>query len=53
MDKKIEAVLAEKFEMISSCNIANTCPRDFYDAYILYSLRGEECNTMDAIYEIV
>lgn len=41
----IETVLAEKIETVLSRNIANTRPRDFYDIYILYALRGTECNT--------
>ena len=40
----IETVLAEKIETVLSRNIANTRLRDFYDIYILYSLRGLECN---------
>ncbi len=41
----LETVLAEKIETILSRSIANTRPRDFYDIYILYALRGAECNT--------
>ena len=37
--------MAEKIETILSRSIANTRPRDFYDIYILYALRGAECNT--------
>ena len=40
----METVLAEKLETVFSRNIANTRPRDFYDIYILYHLRGIECN---------
>lgn len=40
----METVLAEKLETVFSRNIANTRPRDFYDIYILYHLRGTECN---------
>lgn len=41
----LETVLAEKIETVLSRSIANTRPRDFYDIYILYALRGAECNT--------
>jgi len=40
----LETILAEKLETILSRNIANTRPRDFYDIYILYTLRGAECD---------
>ena len=40
----LETVLAEKIETVLSRSIANTRPRDFYDIYILYVLRGKECN---------
>ncbi len=40
----LETVLAEKIETILSRNITNTRPRDFYDIYILYKLRWQECN---------
>lgn len=40
----IETIFAEKFETILSRDITNTRLRDFYDIYILYSLRWEECN---------
>ena len=40
----IETILAEKIETVLSRSIANTRPRDFYDIYILYALRGAECN---------
>jgi len=40
----LETILAEKIETILSRNIANTRPRDFYDVYILYSLRWKECS---------
>ncbi len=39
----LETILSEKIETILSRNIANTRPRDFYDVYILYSLRWREC----------
>ena len=39
----LETILAEKLETVLSRNIANTRPRDFYDIYILYTLRGSEC----------
>lgn len=41
----LETVLAEKIETVLSRSIANTRPRDFYDIYILYALRGDECDT--------
>lgn len=40
----LETVLAEKLETVLSRNIANTRPRDYYDIYILYALRGTECD---------
>jgi hypothetical protein len=40
----LETILAEKIETVLSRNIANTRPRDFYDVYILYTLRGSECS---------
>lgn len=40
----LETVLAEKIETVLSRNIANTRPRDYYDIYILYTLRGSECD---------
>lgn len=40
----LETILAEKLETVLSRNIANTRPRDYYDIYILYSLRGAECD---------
>jgi predicted nucleotidyltransferase component of viral defense system len=40
----LETVLAEKLETIVTRGIANTRPRDFYDIYILYQLRGHECD---------
>lgn len=39
----LETVLAEKLETVLSRNTANTRPRDYYDIYILYRLRGQEC----------
>ena len=35
---------SEKLETVLSRNIANTRPRDYYDIYILYALRGAECD---------
>jgi predicted nucleotidyltransferase component of viral defense system len=46
MAYNLETILAEKLETILSRNIANTRPRDFYDVYILYTLRGSECNLL-------
>ncbi|MCD8131842.1 MAG: nucleotidyl transferase AbiEii/AbiGii toxin family protein [Lachnospiraceae bacterium] len=40
----LETVIAEKLETVLSRGIANTRPRDYYDIYILYALRGNECN---------
>ncbi len=40
----LETILAEKMETVLSRNIANTRPRDFYDVYILYTLRRSECS---------
>ena len=40
----LETVLVEKLETVLSRNIANTRPRDYYDIYILYALRGAECD---------
>lgn len=44
MAYNLETILAEKLETVLSRNIANTRPRDFYDIYILYTLRGTDCN---------
>ncbi|MCK9288370.1 MAG: nucleotidyl transferase AbiEii/AbiGii toxin family protein [Sphaerochaetaceae bacterium] len=44
MAYNLETILAEKLETILSRNIANTRPRDFYDMYILYSLRWDACS---------
>ena len=44
----LETVLAEKLEAVLSRNIANTRPRDYYDIYILYALRGAECDKATA-----
>jgi hypothetical protein len=44
MAYNLETILAEKLETILSRNIANTRPRDFYDVYILYSLRWDACS---------
>ena len=38
MTYTIETILAEKFETISSRNIATTRARDFYDLYMIYSI---------------
>ena len=35
----LETIMAEKLETIISRGIANTRPRDFYDVYILFSLK--------------
>lgn len=43
-DDRTISVLAEKLETVLSRNIANTRPRDYYDIYILYALRGAECD---------
>lgn len=40
----LETVLAEKIETVLSRGVANTRPRDFYDIYILWALRGAECS---------
>lgn len=45
MAYNLETIMAEKLETILSRNIANTRPRDFYDIYILYTLRKSECNS--------
>jgi predicted nucleotidyltransferase component of viral defense system len=42
MAYNLETVLAEKLETVVSRGIANTRPRDFYDIYILWKLRGDE-----------
>lgn len=44
MAYNLETILAEKLETVLSRNIANTRPRDFYDVYILFALRGSECD---------
>lgn len=44
MAYNLETVLAEKLETVVTRGIANTRPRDFYDIYILYQLRGPECD---------
>ncbi len=38
----LETILAEKIETILSRGIANTRPRDFYDVYVLRSLRKKK-----------
>lgn len=40
----LETILAEKIETILSRSVANTRPRDFYDIYVLWQLRREECD---------
>lgn len=40
----LETVLAEKIETVLSRGIANTRTRDYYDIYILYILRKEQCD---------
>lgn len=40
----LETVLAEKLETILSRGIATTRPRDFYDVYILFKLKGDLIN---------
>ena len=40
----LETVLAEKIETILSRGEANTRPRDYYDVYILWMLRHDECS---------
>jgi predicted nucleotidyltransferase component of viral defense system len=40
----LETVLAEKIETILSRGEANTRPRDYYDVYVLWMLRREECD---------
>jgi len=44
MAYNLETILAEKLETVFSRNIANTRPRDFYDIYILFTLRKSECD---------
>ncbi len=44
MTYTIETILAEKFETISSRNIATTRARDFYDLYMIYSLYKDSIN---------
>lgn len=46
MAYNLETILSEKLETIITRGIANTRPRDFYDIYILYQLRGHECNKL-------
>jgi predicted nucleotidyltransferase component of viral defense system len=40
----IENILAEKLETVISRGTANTRPRDFYDIYMLYSLKKDSIN---------
>jgi predicted nucleotidyltransferase component of viral defense system len=42
MAYNLETVLSEKLETVVSRGIANTRPRDYYDIYILWKLRGDE-----------
>ena len=42
MAYNLETVLAEKLETIVSRGVANTRPRDFYDIFIIWKLRGDE-----------
>lgn len=44
MAYNLETILAEKLETVITRGIANTRPRDFYDIYILYHIRGRECD---------
>ena len=44
MAYNLETILAEKLETVVSRGIANTRPRDFYDIFILWKLRGDEIN---------
>lgn len=37
----LETVLAEKLETILARGIANTRPRDYYDVYVLYKIKGD------------
>jgi predicted nucleotidyltransferase component of viral defense system len=48
MAYNLETVLAEKLETVVSRGIANTRPRDFYDIFIIWKLRGEEI-TLDIL----
>jgi predicted nucleotidyltransferase component of viral defense system len=41
MAYNLETVFAEKLETIVSRGVANTRPRDFYDIFILWKLRGD------------
>ena len=43
----LENIMAEKLETVIARNIANTRPRDFYDIYILYKLKGNYINWQD------
>lgn len=42
MAYNLDTVLAEKLETVVSRGVANTRPRDFYDIFIIWQLRGEE-----------
>lgn len=44
MAYNLETILAEKLETVISRGIANTRPRDYYDIFALYNLRGEKYN---------
>ena len=41
----LETIFAEKLETVISRSIASTRPRDLYDIHILFTLRGNECDT--------
>lgn len=40
----LETVLAEKLETVLTRAMANTRPRDFYDIYVIYKMRGHLCD---------
>ena len=40
----LETILAEKLETVISRGDQNTRPRDYYDIFILYSLKGDKVN---------
>lgn len=44
MAYNLETILAEKLETVISRGIANTRPRDYYDIFALYNLRGQKYN---------
>ncbi|SCZ79027.1 nucleotidyl transferase AbiEii/AbiGii toxin family protein [Acidaminobacter hydrogenoformans] len=43
----IETILSEKIESILSRNVANTRSRDYYDVYLLSTLRNMDYNLLD------